>query len=125
LSLSGDTPQPQFDQYRHYGYIQDAPYFSAGLRPGSFAAPASDPILSGRQAQALYSLAALNGPPNAYYPVTVQRGTIPVIGPTTVQPRPDFGADRVGGLNEVRFPEGTPPGSVGEPVPVPECSPGE
>jgi len=116
LSLSGDTVQQ--DYYRHYGYAADAPNFAKGLLPGSFATTANGPPLTGLQAQQQLALPARSGLPNAYYNVTVPRGLVPVEGPTPVEPEPDYNNAPGGGI-QYRFPEGTPPGSVTGPYPLP------
>lgn len=119
--LSGDSRRQQFDHYRHYGLAADAALFEGGMRRDSFAAPITDPLVSGREAQPYYSLPAIKGTPNSFYLVSIERGSVQVLGPTVVLPRPEFGPDRVGGLNEVVFPNGTPPGTVAGPFSLPEC----
>ena len=57
---------------------------------------------------------AAERPPDAAYPVAPEPGT-PIVGPSTV--RPAFG--QPGGLTEVQFPNGTGPGTVGTPKPIP------
>jgi RHS repeat-associated protein len=102
------------DTFTHYGYLADSDNFAGGLRPGSFATTESD--LTGSEAQsglALPNRPAL-GPPDAAYPVAPEPGT-PIVGPSTV--RPAFG--QPGGLTEVQFPNGTGPGTVGTPKPIP------
>ena len=97
--------------YFHYGYLSDAEKFAGGLRAGSYAT--TEGGLTGAEAQ---STLALPHPtvPDAVYPVTPEAGT-PINGPSTVQPQ--FG--QPGGGQELTFPQGTGPGSVGTPTPIP------
>lgn len=81
-----------------------------------FATTASGPPLTGAQAQSLLALPQRVTLPNAYYDVTVGP-EVSVIGPNLVAP--DNG--QPGGGVEYRFPNGTPPGSVGPPRPIPQC----
>lgn len=114
LSLSGDTPGPS--RFRHYGYSDQAGLFANGLKRGSFATTASGAPLTGSQAQSLLALPSRGSVPDAYYNVTVSRNH-PVIGPSIVTPA----NGQPGGGVEYRFPEGTPPGSVGPPNSIPAC----
>src|SRR5436190_6198206 len=94
----------------------DAANFAGGLRPGSFATTASGTPMTGQQAQALLALPPRATVPDAYYPVSVDV-LHPVEGPNPVTPA----NGQPGGGVEYEFPEGTPPGSVGPPVPIPPC----
>jgi hypothetical protein len=129
--LSGDTPQSQRSQtFYHYGYASQAPRFSGGMDPGSYGT--SDPtIVSGSAAQQLYALPPqnpLDTPPDALYTITAPPGT-PVqnlgpVGPTTfpgVFNPTGQDVTRTGGGNEVKFPNGTPPGSVSGSGRLPGC----
>ncbi len=116
LTEAGET-------FRHYGYAEQAANFEDGLRPGGFAAPSSESIVSGRVALQRYALPPKSSAPNSYYVVEPPPGTA-IIGPRRVMPRlwrdgwkpvPRF----PNGM-EVKFPEGTPPGSVSGPWPLPD-----
>ena len=111
LSLSGDTvqQQPQFTTtYFHYSTSGPAS-FVGGMWAGSSAT--TIPGLSATAASQGLGIP----PPTLQYPVTVGPGT-PVDNGGLV----DSTAQRVGGLPQVFFPKGTPPGSVGPPTPVPQ-----
>lgn len=95
----------------HYGYIENESMFAGGLRAGSFAT--TDGGLTGAEAQSMLALPH-ELPPNAVYPVTPEPGTL-MIGPTRVEP--EFG--QPGGGLQVQFPNGTGPGTVGAPKPIP------
>ncbi|MHB9054463.1 MAG: RHS repeat-associated core domain-containing protein [Thermoleophilia bacterium] len=101
--------------YRHYGYAEDAADFAQGLRPGTYATHARGRPMSGTSAQQRLALPH-ETPPNAYYKVTVGPET-PVYGPRRV-PSSTL-PPRSGGGFEYTFPEGTPPGSVTGPFPIP------
>lgn len=103
-----------FEQYIHYGYASDAPYFRGGLNPGGYAT--QGPIMTGPQAQEILALPNPQ-PPDSYYVITVPP-SVPVIGPSPVQPTLD--PPRTGGGIEYKFPSGTPPGSVTGPFPLPK-----
>jgi hypothetical protein len=113
LTITGSTPQ--YTLYRHYGYAADAALFEGGLRPGSYATTADGVPMTGAVAQDRLALPHA-APPDAYYNVHAPVGT-PVIGPTIVQPT--ITPPRSGGGIEFIFPEGTPPGTVFGPVPIP------
>jgi RHS repeat-associated protein len=112
--LFSDDGDANVAVYVHYGYAADSPYFCDGLYPGSYATQGTT-ILTGEQAQQLLALPH-DIPPDSFYLVTVPT-TLPVQGPSTVQPT-DV-PPRTGGGTEVQFPEGTPPGSVSGPYPLP------
>jgi len=95
----------------HYGYMADEANFAGGLRAGGFAT--TDGGLTGSEAQSTLALPHATVP-DAVYPVTPGSGT-PMTGPTTVQP--EFG--QPGGGQQVQFPQGTGPGTVGPPKPIP------
>ncbi len=103
------------DTFTHYGFVSDADSFANGLRPGSFATTSSG--LTGEEAQSGLSLPHATVP-DAAYPITPEPGT-PIIGPSPAQPA--FG--QPGGLPEVQFPQGTAPGTVGPPRPIPPKPP--
>lgn len=101
--------------FRHYGYAEDAEKFVNGLRPGAFATRAIGRPMSGRTARANLALPSDGRPlPNAYYKVRIDE-SVEFTGSGTVQPA--FG--QPGGGVEFRFPNGTPPGSVTGPFPIP------
>jgi hypothetical protein len=102
--------------FRHYGYAEDASKFGGGIKPGGYATHARGRPMSGRTAQNKLALPH-EQPPNAYYKVNVDPKTTPVIGPRPVQPTNV--PPRPGGGIEYIFPEGTPPGSVTGPFPIP------
>lgn len=106
-TIAGET-------FTHYGFLADADSFTAGLRPGSFASTESG--LTGSEAQSGLALPHASVP-DAAYPVTPEPGT-PINGPTPAQPA----NGQPGGLPEVSFPQGTGPGTVGPPRPIPPCS---
>ena len=56
----------------------------------------------------------ITGVPDAVYPVTPEPGA-PMTGPSTVQPANGY----PGGGQEVTFPQGTGPGTVGPAKPIP------
>jgi RHS repeat-associated protein len=99
------------DVFFHYGYMADVDNFAGGLRPGSFATTEGN--LTGAEAQSGLALPH-ETVPNAAYPVTPTPGT-PIVGPTPAAPA----NGQPGGLPEVQFPQGTGPGTVGSPRPVP------
>ncbi|MHB1381615.1 MAG: hypothetical protein ACYCXJ_05270 [Thermoleophilia bacterium] len=101
--------------FRHYGYAEDAESFAGGMKPGSYATHAIGRPMHGKSAQQKLSLPHAD-PPNAYYRVRIgpetnvtDRATVP----STKTPL------RTGGGIEYRFPNGTPPGSVEGPFPIP------
>ena len=111
--------------FYHYGYKNEARLFKAGLRPGSYGT--KDAYRTGFEAQQKLALPIHRPgdlPPNAIYTVTVDLSKYPVEGPSPVGTRTysKFGitATRAGGGQEYFFPKGTPPGSVSEPVEIPE-----
>jgi RHS repeat-associated protein len=108
---AGDAAAGEGASFFHYGYMADESYFAGGLRAGSFAT--TDGGLTGADAQSTLALPHATVP-DAVYPVTPEPGT-PMVGPTTVQP--EFG--QPGGGQQVQFPQGTGPGTVGPPKPVP------
>ena len=113
-SLTGAATTDLAAPYFHYGYLEDAPQFANGLRAGAYAT--TDGTLTGAEAQSTLSLPnRIQGPPNAVYPITPEPGT-PVTEPSTVLPQ--FG--QPGGGLEVRFPQGTGPGTVGDPTALPD-----
>jgi RHS repeat-associated protein len=100
------------DTFTHYGFLADADSFSGGLRPGSFATTMSD--LTGSEAQSGLALPARANLPDAAYTVTPDPGTS-IIGPSPAAPA----NGQPGGLPEVQFPQGTGPGTVAPPRPIP------
>lgn len=113
LSISGDTPRQQY--FRHYTNDTNPADFAHGLNPKSWATTGYGPPMTAKQAQSLLSLTQT---PTVYYNVTIEAGVTPVNGPTTVEPifEPMF---QPGGGQQYQFPEGTPPGSVTGPYPLP------
>ncbi len=97
--------------YYHYGYTSQAASFGGGLWPGSYATTVGG--LTGAEAKSGLALPH-EAPPDAVYVVTPEPCT-PVTEPTPAEPK--FG--QPGGLPEVQFPEGTGPGTVGPPIPIP------
>jgi len=95
------------ETFYHYGYIEHAPLFQNGLRPGSYAT--SIGTLTAMEAQAGLAL-PLGAPRNVVYTVSPPKGTIIIVNPSV---RPSWG--QPGGLPECIFPNGTPPGSVSPP----------
>lgn len=80
-----------------------------GLIPRTYAAPASERLLPQSSLNAQYNLWSPEIPRVNAFQITPPAGT-PIIGPRPV----------MGGLgNEVVFPMGVPPGSVGPVIPVP------
>lgn len=110
--IGGDTPQQQV--FRHYTNDANPADFANGLNPNSFATTADGPAMAAQQAQSSLSLENL---PTVYYNVTIEAGAVPVDGSTTVDPIYD--PFQPGGGTEFMFPEGTPPGSVTGPYPLP------
>jgi RHS repeat-associated protein len=83
------------------------------VKPGTFAAPASDPPVAQDQVAGAYNLPNPEIPRTNVTEITPPPGT-PVIGPRSVD----------GGTGtEVIFPNGVPPGSAGTPQPVPQTTP--
>jgi hypothetical protein len=111
LSLSGDTPCDRM--FIHYGYASDVSKFAGGLNPNAYAT--QGPIMTGLEAQQLLALPH-ELPPNSYYRVVVPND-VAAIGPLPVQPTTV--PLRTGGGIEFKFPNGTPPGSVAGPYPLP------
>jgi len=107
-----------YSTYFHYGYAEQASNFVGGLNPNSYAT--KGPIMSGDTAQDKLALPH-RLPPDSYYVVRVTDST-PVIGPSVVQST--VNPPRSGGGIEYIFPEGTPPGSISGPFPLPcqQCS---
>jgi len=101
--------------FRHYGYAKDAEKFKEGLHKGRFATHGRGRPMSGKTAQEKLALPH-EKPPDAYYKVRVGQNT-PVVGPSPVKPT-DV-PPRRGGGSEYVFPDGTPPGSVEGPFPIP------
>ena len=101
--------------FRHYGYAKDAEKFKEGLHKGGFATHGRGRPMSGKTAQEKLALPH-EKPPDAYYKVRVGQNT-PVVGPSPVKPT-DV-PPRRGGGSEYVFPDGTPPGSVEGPFPIP------
>ncbi len=99
------------ETFQHYGYSEHSQSLSGGLRPGSYATSAHD--LSGVEAKTGLALPHAN-PPNAVYTVSPPSGTLIRVNPVT---NPQFG--QPGGLPEVEFILGTPPGSIIGPSPIP------
>ena len=97
--------------FYHYGFAADESKFANGLRPGSYATTTGD--LTGQGAKSSLALPHANAP-DSVYQVTPGVGT-PVNGPSTVAPQ--FG--QPGGGQEVTFPQGTGPGTVGPATPIP------
>jgi RHS repeat-associated protein len=111
-TASGEAAESSTTFY-HYGFLADEANFTGGLRPGAFAT--TDGGLTGTEAQSTLALPSrIQGVPDGVYPVTPEPGT-PVNGPSTV--RAAFG--QPGGGQEVSFPQGTGPGTVGTPKPIP------
>lgn len=118
LDNPGDSIRRPIEQYRHYGYSAQASLFAGGLNPGAFATSAIGPPLTGQQAQSQLALPQRpQGPPDAYYLVSIRQGQVPVIGPEPVMPA----NNEPGGGTQFRFPKGTPAGSVSGPYPIPNC----
>jgi hypothetical protein len=99
------------ETFQHYGYSEHAGNFANGIRPGGYGTTARG--LTGLQAQSGLALPHAT-PPNAVYSVTTPQGILINVNPVA---RPAFG--QPGGLPEVQFPLGTPPGSVSPPNPLP------
>lgn len=123
-----DSQRPSI--YYHYGYASQAPLFANGMRAGSYGTP-DRVLVPGSTAQQIYALPpqnALDPSPDARYTITAPPGT-PVqnlgpVGPTTFRGQDNptgENVDRTGGGSEVRFPNGTPPGSVSGPESLPKC----
>ena len=115
-ALSGEAAAAPGEaaSFFHYGYMADEANFAGGLRAGAFAT--TDGGLTGSEAQSTLALPnRISGVPDAVYPVTPDSGT-PVNGPTTVQPANGY----PGGGQEVTFPQGTGPGTVGPPKQIPQ-----
>jgi RHS repeat-associated protein len=96
--------------FYHYGFAADESNFANGLLPGSYATTTGD--LTGSGAKSSLSLPHANAP-DSVYQVTPGVGT-PINGPDTVAPQ--FG--QPGGGQEVTFPQGTGPGTVGPATPI-------
>lgn len=135
--LGGDTQEDrgaptQTQIYYHYGYRYEAPSFAEnGMCPWSFGTPDRE-IFPGTVAQQRYGLPpkdAVDSPPDARYRIVVPPGypVIPLgeVAGVTFLPGPDNPTGqpvtRTGGGKQVRFPRGTPPGSVSPPQSVPPC----
>jgi hypothetical protein len=101
------------DEFIHYGYAEHAAGWQAGARPGTFAGTIR--ASTGAEAQNIYNLPRWRSPPAAYYVIRPPAG-MPIQGPGRVMPA--YGRD-VPGLSEFVFPQGTPPGSVSGPFPLP------
>ncbi len=99
------------ETFQHYSSSQHADSLSGGLRPGGYATTTRG--LTGAQAQSGLALPQVN-PPNAVYTITPPAGTPIRVNPIAV---PKFG--QPGGLPEVQFILGTPPGSVSGPLALP------
>lgn len=110
LSLSRDTPNQRY--FRHYTSDTNPGDFARGLNAGSYATTGYGPVMTPKQAQMSLSLKVT---PTVYYDVTIYSGDIPIEGPSPVSAR--FG--QPGGGTEFIFPQGTPPGSVTGPFPLP------
>lgn len=96
------------ETFQHYSYVEHAESLAGGLRPASYGTTAEG--LSGVGAQ--QGLALRHATPlNAVYTVTPPVITVIRVNPIT---RPQFG--QPGGLPEVEFIFGTPPGSVSGPT---------
>ena len=129
--LEALQPGARVDTYRHYGYADQAALFAGGLNPGSYATSTHGPLFTGSQAQQFLALPVHrqgDSPPDSVYLVTVPRGNVPVVGPEPVggaswSNQFDGGfVQRTGGGVQYQFPQGTPPGSVRGPYPLPaEC----
>lgn len=107
--------------FYHYTYVESLGGanslggFSNGLRPGSFATPVGN--FTGSQAKALCALPH-EQPPTIRIKVTPEPGTPMRLIAEEV---PKFG--QPGGAPGVWFPEGTGPGTVSEPTPLPQRPP--
>lgn len=101
------------DEFIHYGYAEHAAGWQAGARPGTFAGTIK--ASTGAEAQSIYNLPRWRSPPDAYYVIRPSAET-PIQGPGRVMPA--YGRD-VPGLSEFVFPQGTLPGTVSGPFPLP------
>jgi hypothetical protein len=102
-------------EYIHYGYAGQVDSFKKGLREGGYATPNTD-IMSPNAAKQILGLPH-NVPPDAYYIVRPGVGT-QILGPRMVFPI--TAPLRIGLFGqEVVFPNGTGPGTVYGPYPLP------
>jgi hypothetical protein len=99
------------ETFQHYSYVEHAESLAGGLRPASYGTTAEG--LSGVEAQEGLALRHAT-PPDAVYTVSPPAGTPIRVNPIT---QPQFG--QPGGLSEVEFILGTPPGSVSGPTLIP------
>ncbi|MBI1882930.1 MAG: hypothetical protein HYS08_01825 [Chlamydiae bacterium] len=103
--------QEEFLVFYHYGFRSESLSFAGGIWPGGYASPQGpgefyyDPLV-------IQDRLALPDPmpPDAYYIVSIDPEEAPILGPSIVQKTRN--PKRNGGGWEVRFPAGTPPGSV-------------
>lgn len=103
------------ETFQHYGYVEHAESLAGGLRPASYGTTAQG--LSGTGAQQGLALRHTTAP-SAVYTVSPPAGTLIRVNPIT---RPQFG--QPGGLPEIEFILGTPPGSVSGPTLIPRGAP--
>jgi RHS repeat-associated protein len=110
-ALSPYRVTTQGETFQHYSSVQHADSLAGGLRSGGYATTTRG--LTGSQAQSGLALPHPT-PPNAVYTISPPAGT-----PIRVNPiaEPLFG--QPGGLPEVQFTLGTPPGSVSGPTLIP------
>ncbi|MCI0561218.1 MAG: hypothetical protein MN733_22255 [Nitrososphaera sp.] len=106
------------DEFLHYGYADQASLFDDGMRSPSYATPNNGNILPPNSAANRLALDTLDLP-DSYYIIRPNPGTA-IQGPRPISPiirfRPPF--FRPGFGTEVRFPNGTGPGSVSGPNPL-------
>jgi hypothetical protein len=100
------------DEFVHYGFARDKPKFDDGLFEGSFAQPNNGSIMSPANATNRLGLPRAEMP-DSYYLVRPAPGTA-IQGPRPVSPVIKFRPPlfRHGFGTEVRFPNGTGPGTV-------------
>jgi len=104
-----NTDSKRYRTYYHYTCSLPSS-FEGGLWPGSSATP-----LSGLHSTEASLGLGISPPPTLEYPVTIDPDVTPVVNGGDVGSSNRY----PGGLPQVFFPEGTPPGSVGPPAPVP------